>query len=200
MLRLGITIASVIFLAWTAQNTLSSLFVSSHRESGTFSIQVMEKDGAGLPGLKRELRLQGILADGRLLRWDSTTSTGWETVNVATGTLPVLRYTRAAQPALLTFQGKRFVAILRDFQWTGVGRVKWNGKTVQVLDLQQRPQQYERLITIENPAAPPSVAVFVGALILFSACAWWFGPIHAERGSVPWLVFFLSFLHPHCFG
>ena len=150
------------------------------------------KDEPGFPGLKRELRLQAILADGRLLRWDATSPiTGWETVNV-TGNLPVLRYTRAAQPALLTFHGKRFVAILQDIQWTGVVRVKWNGETAWVLDLQR---QNERLIAIENPAAPPSVAVFVGALILFSACAWWFGPIHAERGSVPWLVFFVSLLH-----
>ncbi len=195
MIRLGIIVASVIGLAWTAEKTLSSLFVSSHRESGTFSIEVMEKDGPGFPGLKRELRLQAILADGRLLRWDSTSPvTGWETVDV-TGNLPVLRYTRAAQPALLTFQGKRFVAILQEIEWTGIVRVKWNGETVQVLDLQPPARQYPRLITIENPAAPPSVAVFVGALILFSACAWWFGPIRAGRGSVPWLVFFLSLLH-----
>jgi hypothetical protein len=79
LLRLLITIATVLVLAFAAQSALSSLFASGHRESGTFVIQALEHDVPGSPNPQSELRLQDVLVDGRLLRWrGANTYNGWE--------------------------------------------------------------------------------------------------------------------------
>jgi hypothetical protein len=56
-------------------------------------------------------------------------------------------------------------------------------------------EEQEQPIVVESPEAPPSLVLFVGALILFTSCAWWFGPIRTGRRNILWLIFFLSVIH-----
>ena len=96
--------------------------------------------------------------------------------------------------ASLTFQGKKFVAILQANNWPGVFRVKRNGTDAEILALRS-PAGHEGLIILESPAAPTSPVIFVAAIILFAGCAYWFGPIRSGRSGLPWLIFFLSVVH-----
>jgi hypothetical protein len=66
---------------------------------------------------------------------------------------------------------------------------------VRVVDVKGLESQEPYRVTIEDPVAPHSAAVFAGAVLVFGGCAWLFGPIRRQRNNVPWLVFFLAVLH-----
>ena len=189
-LRLGLTAATVVYLAWISETALSPLFFHSP-ESAKIVLEVLEKDGRNLP---HQLWINSVVVDGRLLRWDAIDhSTGWELSSIRYP-LPPLVYKSDFNPAILTFSGKRFIAFLQAREWSGVIRVKRDGRTVQLIDVQAAGEQNTN-IDFSDPTLPSSALVFVGALILFAGCAWYFGPVRPARTGVAWLVFFLCVLH-----
>src|SRR5215510_7490440 len=195
LLRLCTTVATVLCLAFAAQHTLSCLVTFDAREQSTFVIQALGKDDAGPEAVHPQLLLKALITDGQLLRWKAgDPPSSWEVVDRSV--MPsYLSYRQSAQPALLTFQGRTALTVLQADQWSGVVRVERNGRVGQTVDIQALEGQQERPIVVEDPVAPPTIAVFVGALVVFAACAWWFSPIRTDRRSVLWLLFFLSILH-----
>lgn len=192
MLRLSITLLTVLYLALAAQSALSYLFTSETRESSEVVLEVSEKDNSNR-SLHHDLSMTALIADGRLLRWGLTDfSAGWA-LDGSTSTNALACRTNF-RPALLTFHAKHFVALLRSSGWGGVIRVKRNGKQVRVMEIQPIDGSQSQ-IAVEDPAGPPSPRLFAGALLLFAGCAWWFGPVRARRRSIPWLVFSLAILH-----
>jgi hypothetical protein len=202
ILRLCITLATVLFLAFVARNTLTFPVDQSSRERSTFVIHVSGNEDIGSDTASQELWVRALLVDGQLLRWNSVRRTSNWHVPDRMGLPPFLLYRQDSKPALLTFQGRNFLAILQPQKWSGSIWVEWSGsirveqdgKEVQVIDLKALRGR-ENLIVAENPVSRPSTAIFVGALVLFGSLACWFGPIRSRRGSTPWLVLFLSFLH-----
>ena len=191
MVRLCITFVTVVYLAFVAQTVLSFMVTSDPGPSNSVTFEVLENEGTNPAPAQHYLLIRALLVDGRLLRWNSMDQTiGWE----PDGRSASLRYKGTIQPAVLTFQAKRFVAILQPVQWSGLLRVKRNGRTVQIKNVEsaEGPQPP---IAVGDPVISPSVGVFLGALVLFAGCAWWFGPVYAGRTSVAWLVFFLAVLH-----
>jgi hypothetical protein len=193
-LRICITLATVLFLAYAARNNLSYLFHSSNQEQSTFTIQATASKDKSPKATSHELWIRAIISDGQLLRGNTVDRTNnWEVVERG-GLPPLLRYREDSKPALLTFQGRNLVTIFKTNQWSGAIRVERDGREVKVVNLQGSEEQ-ERPIVVEDPEAPPSVAVFVVASILFAVCAWWFGPIRTSRRNILWLIFFLSIIH-----
>jgi hypothetical protein len=138
------------------------------------------------------LGMKALVVDGRLLRWESTKRSGGWVLEDGAGQ-PSNLFFQGPGNATLAFGAARLIAILQPVNWSGLIRVKRNGRPVQMMDVASQGPSHP--IAIEDPAAPKSAAVFVGALILFGGCAWWFGPWNTRRKSIPWLVFFLSVIH-----
>jgi hypothetical protein len=193
VLRLCITLATILFLAYAARNNLSFLFHSDNQEQGTFTIQALASKDGSSEATSHELQIEAIITEGQRLRGKSINQTiNWDLID--SNLSPFIIYRQGSEPALLTFQGRNQLTIFQTNQWSGVVRVERNGREAQVVDLRDMKRQFH-LIVVENPVAPPSVAVFAGALILFAVCAWWFGPIRSGRRNILWLIFFLSVIH-----
>lgn len=188
-----ITLATVLCLAYAVQNSLSFLFNFDNQEHSTFAIQAIGTKGVNSETDSHGLWINTIIRDGQRLRGEFVKSTNnWEVGD--RGLSHSLIYREGSEPALLTFQGKSMLIIFKTRTWPGVIRVERDGREVKVVDLRDKKERH-RLIVVENPVAPPSVIVFVGAFILFAGFAWWFGPIRAGRSNIPWLIFFLSVIH-----
>ena len=196
ILRLSTTLATVLFLAFVAQGTMSSLVDENDRKPSTFVIQALSTEGRSAGDVSQELWVEALIMDGALLRWDSVKrSSNWQVVDKrGSGLPPSLSYKEVSQPGFLTFQGRSFLAILHANRWSGIIRVDRDGRESQVIDGTAVEGQ-ERLIVVEDPTVKPSVALYLGALVLFGGLAYWFSPIRTERGNTPWLIFFLFVFH-----
>ena len=193
ILRFCIVVGTVIYMAFAAMNTLSFLVSSNDLQKGTFLLQATSK--AGNFGANRpELILKAVILDGRLLRWDSVASkSNWQFID--RGGLPsFLQYSDGSKPAFLTFQGVHMLAVFQASNWPGAFRVEHNGREIQPHILRD-PAGQQGLIVLESPATPPSLVIFIAALVLFAACARWSYSLHSRKRDVLWLVFFLSVLH-----
>jgi hypothetical protein len=194
ILCLCITLASVLFLALFAWNTLTFPVDQGNRERSTFVIRAFDKEDGSSEGAPQELWVRALVADGQLLRWNSVERTSnWQVIDRKLQP-PHILYKKDSKPALLTFQGRNFLAILQPQKWSGSIGVKQDGREIQKIDVTAL-QGREGLILAESPVSRPSTAVFVSALILFGGFAFWFGPIRGRRSHIPWLIFFLSVLH-----
>lgn len=132
--------------------------------------------------------------DGQLLRWDSIKrSSNWQVIDRGTNP-PVLLSKKDSQPALLTFERRNLLAILKSHEQSGFVRVEREGREVQVIDFNTFGGS-DRKIVVENRIVKPCTAMFLGALVLFGGLACWFGPIRAGRRNTPWLIFFFSTMH-----
>jgi hypothetical protein len=190
-LRLCITLATVLYLAFISESTLS--FLLTPAAPGQVTIEVTKDQAASAADPQDGLAVDAVIADGKLLRWDSTHYTNeWELQDTEGQPVPHLFDTHPGS-ATLTFQARRFVAVVRSVRWSGVMRVIRDGRLVQERTVPR--SDVWSPIAVDDPGAPRSGAVFVGALILFAACAWRFGPWSRGRRSLPWLVFFLTALH-----
>jgi hypothetical protein len=196
ILRFCIVLGTVLYMAFAAMNTLSFLVSANDRQQGTFLLEATGK-AENFGANRSELILKAVILDGRLLRWDFLASkTNWQTVDRG-GSPPLpqfLLYSGVSDPASLTFQGRKFVAIFQANNWPGVFRVKWNGTDAETLTL-RNPAGHQGWLVLESPASLPSPVIFVVAFILLAGCAYWFGPIRSGQRSLPWLIFFLSVVH-----
>lgn len=121
-------------MAFIAMNTLSFFVSANDQQQGTFLLQATGKAG-NFGAIRSELILKGVILDGRLLRWDFVGSkTNWQTVD-REGLPSFLLYSGVSDPASLTFQGRKFVAIFQANNWLGVLRVKRNGTDVETIAL-----------------------------------------------------------------
>ena len=196
ILRFCIVLGTVLHMAFAAMNTLSFLVSANDRQQDTFLLQATGK-AENFGANRSELILEAVILDGRLFRWDFLASkTNWQTVDRG-GSPPspsFLLYSGVSDPASLTFQGRKFVAIFQANNWPGVFRVKRNGTDIETIAL-KNPAGQQGMIVLETPAEPPSPVIFVAALLLFAGCAYWFGPIRSGRSSLPWLICFFSVVH-----
>jgi Dolichyl-phosphate-mannose-protein mannosyltransferase len=187
-LRLCITLATVIYLAFASQAALSFLITSPSPENGNVTIEVSGNQVAHAADSQDGLWVDALIVDGRLRRWGTADHTSeWEVEDRVPPTL----LDRSSKSGVLTFRAKRFAALLRPAGWAGVIQVKRDDKLVQTRNVGAS----EGPFTLEDPAAPQSATMFMVALILFTGCAWWFGPWLIGRKSIPWLVFSLAALH-----
>jgi hypothetical protein len=192
-MRLCITLATAIYLAFASRAALSFLVTSANPKYGRVTIEVSRDQTMKAAGSQSGLSMDSLIVDGSLLRWDSTDHTiGWEVR--PNGELPASLFDSAPERAVLTFRAERFIALVRPVEWSGTIRVERNGKVVLTRNV-DRGEAQQHPIALEDSVAPQSTAVFVGALILFAGCAFWFAPWSAGRKSLPWLVFFLAVLH-----
>ena len=182
-------------MAYATQTSLSFLLIFDNQKHSTFAIQAIGSKGTNSEAPSHELWISTLIRDGQRLRGEFVDNTiNWELEVRDRGQPPSLIYRESSKPALLTFQGKSMLIIFLTRPWSGVLSVRRDGVEVKMVDLRDMNEQHH-LIVIENPEAPPSVAVFMGALILFAGLAWWFGPIRAGRPNIPWLILFLSVIH-----
>ena len=196
ILRFCIVLGTVLYMAFAAMNTLSFLVSANDRQQGTFLLQANRK-AENFGANRSELILKTVILDGRRLRWDFLASkTNWQTVDQG-GSPPLpsfLLYSGVSDPASLTFQGRKFVAIFQANNWPGVFRVKRNGTDAETLTL-RNPAGHQGWLVLESPASLPSPVIFVVAFIFLAGCAYWFGPVRSGQSSLPWLFFFLSVVH-----
>src|SRR3990172_2752367 len=193
ILRIGIVLATVLVLACAAQKALSFLVSPHDHKLSTFVVHVQGKETAHPAAPDREVHLDALIVGGRRLRFDSLERSGsWEPVEKSVW--GALMYRESSKPALLTFQASSFVTVFWIGRGSGVVRVERDGTEAQVADLDTL-QGWGGRTVVESPAVPPSLVVFVVALVLLAGCAWVFGPVRAGHSSVPWLIFFLSVLH-----
>jgi hypothetical protein len=188
-LRICITLTTVLFLAIAVRDNLSYLFHFNNQEQSTFTIQALASKDAN-----QELLIRAIISDGQLLRENTVERIDNFELIERGFKPPLFLYREDSKPAGLTLQGKNLVIVLNTNQWSGVIRMERDGREVKVVNLQVLEEQ-KRPIVLENPEAPPSLVLFVGALILFAVCAWWFGPIRTGRRNILWLTFFLFIIH-----
>jgi len=192
MLRLAITLVTVVMLAFAAQGTLSVLLSPDPREGNSIAIEAFENNTSSES--HGRLFLDSVLADGRVLDWDIASQiVGWEQVAGRESPTPILRKLNSIHAAL-NFKARRFLAVFRANDWYGSIRISRNGAPLRTIDVKSSGQP-EHFITVEDPVVFPSTLILVAAGACFGLCALWFAPIRAHRASVPWLVFFLSALH-----
>jgi hypothetical protein len=191
--RLCITLITVVYLAYASETAWRPLFTAEPREYGQVTVEVLGSQEMPATDSRSGLWMKALIADGRLLRWESTDRDAALQLQDGNGQPSQLLY-RDFKSASLAFRAKRFVAVLDPLRWSGVIRVKREGRTVQMMDVAPADGQHRPLV-LEDPIAPRSTAVFLGALVVFTGFAWWLGPWHAGRKSIPWLVFFLAVLH-----
>ncbi|HET9529033.1 MAG TPA: glycosyltransferase family 39 protein [Blastocatellia bacterium] len=181
-------------LAFAAQYTLSFPAGFDDREAGAFVIRVLGEEGARAETGRVELWVEKLIVDGQLVRGESLErSNNWEVISRAGSGLPAHLLYKGG-PASLALQGRTLLAIFRSNEWSGVIRLERVGKGEQAVDVEASTGQGQ-VIVIEDPVSPTSTVVFVAALSLFAGAAWWFGPNRRGRGSLPWLIFFLSVFH-----
>jgi hypothetical protein len=198
--RVCITLITVLWLACAVRNSLSYLFGHTEERHAAFRLQAIGNQDFGSMDQRSDLLVRALIVDGQRLRWDSVDRTNnWETIDYGRAGDPCFIYRDSSEPAILSFQGNNALIVLEPDQWSGKVIFERDGKEVRSLELpypgQIRHSAQEYPIVLESPAAPPSTALFIGALIIFLGCAVWFGPITRARGSVPWLIFFLFVAH-----
>lgn len=191
ILQLAVLLGTIVVLALAAKNTLSLLAIFGDPKASTFAVQAQRTSAA--PGASDfKVRITPIV-DGRSLTSESVQRSGdWQP-----GSVRAVVYSGTKDGVghgLLRFQGKTVVVVVDANPGSGLVRLARDGREAQVVDFSTGDGQ-QRPIALESPSAPPSWAVFVGALVLFAGCAWWFGPIRSQRSGTPWLTFFLSVIH-----
>lgn len=195
-LRWLITVATVACLAWSAQHTLGALNSSTDGDDSSLTVHSFDQGGRDAGGGRPQVWLDSLIVDGQLLRWESLRQmNGWEAITQrGSGLPPSLLYKDSEGPALVHFQGSRWLATIRANQWAGTVRVEQQGTRERVVEVQAL-QGPERQMIIESPEVPSSSLLFMAGIAGFSGLAWWCGPIRRGRSMVPWLILFLSVFH-----
>jgi hypothetical protein len=186
-----LTAAMVFYLATAAQKTLSSLRITGLKSPDLAEIEVLENVALATRA-KSGFVVSSIVADGRLLRWQSVRGTEtWDRVTSSL-VLPALQYRPSSGMQVLRFSARRFFATFEPAEWSGVVRIKRDGVVTASKYIHRT--EFGQMI-IEDPVAPQSAAIFVGALLIFGPLAWRFGPVRPLGSGLPWLLLFLAILH-----
>jgi 4-amino-4-deoxy-L-arabinose transferase-like glycosyltransferase len=189
-----IVMLTTVYLSFAARWTLSSLFVEKHSEFGPITLNVMG-NGSTPAGT---MRLQGLLLDGHSIRFETIDfSRGWNLIDNH-GMPDYLEY-RNSEASSLSFNGKRFVVVLQSSCWSGTLLIQRGKQMPRIVDVPALDSPCSgsaiTTTTIEDPSAPPSTAVFIGAFCLFLIPAWFLGPLRSDRSGIAWLIVFLSCVH-----
>jgi hypothetical protein len=192
MLRLGITAATVVYLAFAVQGMLSDVVSPHNGESATYTIEIVDRPGVNGTDPGRQLYGLALVADGRTVRWNlAKLSGGWESPSL--GTDPKFLHKKNDEPSIVEFQARRFVAIFQPNLWSGLMRVRRNGQTLKVQEV--RGVGWPHQVAISDGSPNSFWPLFLAAILAFGACAWWFGPVRQGRGFTPWLIFAVTVPH-----
>jgi Dolichyl-phosphate-mannose-protein mannosyltransferase len=184
--------AAAYGLALAAQRTFSLGGDARSGRPSAFVIRAVETDGRS-SAVQPDLWLRRLIVDGRSLRFDSLKTTAdWEVMaNSGTMIPAALKYRSHSTSAALAFHGTSFVMVVDANRWSGSIGVERDSTEMQTIRL----HPLSGTIAVEDPAARPSIAVFVVAVILFGVATWWIAPMVPGRSSAPWLILVLSGFH-----
>jgi hypothetical protein len=107
---------------------------------------------------------------------------------------PDLEYKGESKPEVLSFNARRFVAVLKTGKWSGTVELRRSGRKISVIPVQWS-EQSRPIMCFEDPSVSTSAVIFTVTVILLGACAWLVGPVFPGRKSIYWLVLFLGVLH-----
>lgn len=187
------TLASVVFLAWSATATLSPLLQRRAAPESTWTINVVSQSRNAAS--ETELILDNLIVDGRRLRSGSIQVSGqWETWDA----FRHLRYPDGSGPASITFRGAHIIVELRDPRSLHRLSIAREHDTV-VERITGDSIAYARAgfsvirgsvghFRLEFPAKPAALWSFWLFLPLFAGVAALVAPWRSERSQERWLI------------
>jgi len=183
-----------VYLSLAASAAVSGIFTSASRQSTPVFLEVLEQNASGSPDSQGRLEVEAIVLDGRTYKWHRADPPhGWAVDALDNLLLGTLVYKRNAEPAVLTFNARRFVAVLDAAGWSGLIRFTHNGRTS---DKEVRLAGGQKsVIVLEDPSPTTGSGALVVAMVVLAGCIFAFGPIKPGRSRLIWLVFFLGTLH-----